>query len=230
MGKKVILMRHADNEHDWSKGDMVSITNAGKKQIESSASLIGELAGHLGNVLILHSALLRAKETAQALREHIHPYSTTVASSCDNNINGKTALEIGEVFFGLMSPHYLQHHMPSGNPDSVFIITHAHNPLGLYIQSMLDPLSTIPCNSKMHEFNNADLLHACFDEDKDDPPPSSAKTYSDLKEHSGTKGSFLRSHFGGTQIFELSQNSWEGWKLGDWTRTAAFSPYIPQNL
>jgi hypothetical protein len=226
MPKKLILVRHGDNERDWSMGKLVPLSTYGRQQIKISSSLI---APHLGDrAIIYHSGLPRAYETACVIQETCADIDIgLIQIPCldDEGDEGYKRL-LGYLFTEYYTPTNLEEDF---NPDTKIIVTHAHNPYAMMIKGAIDPSSMTPFSflNKHPHLTKDDIYRLVLEWDRLQPA-----TEEGIKREAADKTNPHRQHYGGVDIFELPIDRWSHFvsqkKIKHGTLIQSSSPWVPQ--
>ncbi len=219
--KNLILIRHGDNERDWNKGDTVSLTDKGREQIRTSISLSRDFIPCTGKTLILHSGLPRAQETASIIQDEFKDNALSINTKIDPEINERDVQRLMCVYIRLIAMVY----MPEGNePDSVIVVTHAHNPFSQIVTALLDPLVLDSSHSGLEGTCREAEIKELVDHVKSEEPIPLSHVAESLNGAAKDRNHPLRKSYGGTSIFRLDIYHWRQMIPGSGRLISAYSP------
>jgi len=145
MSKYICLKRHAKNSKAPGQTDPVVLPEGFDQSFLTATKTANTLTG-VSNALIMSSHIQRGDQSGRAVSQAFRTANIETVESIEPSIDAKTPSDYFSILQALLDlPQYcLRKEFPI--PDSVVIITHAHNILSHLIERLID--QNFQCYSK----------------------------------------------------------------------------------
>jgi len=217
--KRVIFIRHGENEKDWSLGDAVPLNDRGIKQVTHSAHTAAEEIVDLGNVAIIHSGIERAKQTAEVFAGVIAPKSSNIVlvkAEVLNSEYDEEAMHFCETIFSKAIEKITKQ-----NVDTIIIVTHAHNAIATIVQSHIDFGDV---SSRMAIYGHYELEKIYSDNDSETVRHQAVKEVLPLLPD--CRQGPLKHVYGEVTAYDIPVKQWQDFQQGTGSFKTSFCPYL----